>query len=122
MCVPPFHFHTQSEKHLKIHDFHALHFLTVSLPCTTVYDASTEDRLVMTVTSSSLLELSMSMLIERSISRWRLVTMPVGYVTLVRRPSLSYLGERETEMRVTVKEEGNCKICMLVHTHAQNKL
>lgn len=67
--------------------------LTVSLPCTTVYDTSTEDRFVMTVTSSSLLELSMSMLMERSISRCRLVTMPVGYVTLVRRPSLSYLGE-----------------------------
>ncbi len=67
--------------------------LSVSLPCTTVYEASTEERLVMTVTSSSLLELSMSMLMERSISRWRLVTMPVGYVTLVRRPSLSYLGD-----------------------------
>lgn len=65
----------------------------MSLPCTTVYDASTEDRLVMTVTSSSLLELSMSMLMERSISRCKLVTMPVGYVTLVRRPSLSYLGD-----------------------------
>lgn len=52
----------------------------------------------MTVTSSSLLELSMSMLMERSISRWRLVTMPVGYVTLVRRPSLSYLGDGQVEM------------------------
>lgn len=50
----------------------------LALPCTTVYDASTEERLVMTVTSSSRLELSMSMLMERSISRWRLVTMPVG--------------------------------------------
>ena len=64
-----------------------------------MYEASTEDRLVMTVTSSSLLELSMSMLMERSISRWRLVTMPVGYVTLVRRPSLSYLGDGSRVVR-----------------------
>lgn len=39
------------------------------LPCTTVYEASTEDRLVITVMSPSLLELSMSILMERSISR-----------------------------------------------------
>lgn len=77
--------------------------LSVSLPCTTVYEASTEERLVMTVTSSSLLELSMSMLMERSISRWRLVTMPVGYVTLVRRPSLSYLGDGRLQQKVSGK-------------------
>lgn len=65
--------------------------LSALLPCTTVYEASTEDRFVTTVTSSSLLELSMSMFMERSISRWRLVTMPVGYVMFVSRPSLSYL-------------------------------
>lgn len=69
-----------------------------------MYEASTEDRLVMTVTSSSRLELSMSMLMERSISRWRLVTMPVGYVTLVRRPSLSYLGGKGYDLKVLAKK------------------
>lgn len=46
-----------------------LNALGEALPCTTVYEASTEDRLVITVMSPSLLELSMSILMERSISR-----------------------------------------------------
>lgn len=107
--------------HLKIHSriifpLRVPHVLSESLPCTTVYEASTEDRLVMTVTSSSLLELSMSMLMERSISRWRLVTMPVGYVRLVRRPSLSYLGDDSDCSEIS--EEGTCSY--LYHICVEN--
>lgn len=60
------------------------------LPCNRVQKAPEADRLVVMVTSS-LLEVSTCTCTELSVSLRKLLTWPVGKVTFVRRPKLSYL-------------------------------